>query len=67
MSEGRRKLVVRQVEKGKALAIREIVWRLDDDLDRRFSCVHIDGDFGIPEIDLVAASISAPEDGMCHI
>jgi hypothetical protein len=60
-------LRARQVEKGKAFAIKEIVWRLDDDLDRRVSCVHIDGDFSIPEIDFVAASISAPENGMCHV
>ena len=41
--------------------MREIVWRLDDDLDRRFSCVHLDDDFGTPEINLMAASISAPK------
>ena len=53
-----------QVEKSKALVPREIVWRLDEDLDRRFSCVHFDGDFGIPEIDLVAASVSPPENSI---
>src|SRR5262245_21991656 len=67
MSEGGGKFVARQVEKGKALAIGEIVWRLDNDLNRRFSRIHLDGDFGIPEINLVAASISAPEDSMCHV
>jgi hypothetical protein len=67
MPEGCRKLVARQVEKGKAFAIREIVWRLDDDLDRRLSCIHSDGDFAVPEIDLVAPSIGAPKDSMCHV
>ena len=47
--------------------MREIVWRLDEDLDGRFSCIHFDGDFGIPEIDLVAASVSPPENSMCHV
>ena len=67
MPEGCRKLVAWQVEKGKTLAIRKIVGRFDDDLDRRLSCVHSDGDFGISEIDLVAPSIGAPKDSVCHV
>jgi hypothetical protein len=60
MPKGCRKPVARQVEESKAPAISKIVGRLDDDLDRRLSCIHSDGDFGIPEIDLVAPSIGAP-------
>jgi len=67
MSECRRKLVARQVEKGKSLAIGEIVCRLDDDLERRFSCIYFDGYFGVSEIDLVAASVGAPKDSICHV
>jgi hypothetical protein len=64
MPEGCRKLVAWQVEKGRTLVIRKIVGRFDDDLDRRLSCVHSDGDFSIPEIDLVAP---APKDSVCHV
>jgi len=35
-----------------ALATREIVWRLDENLDRGFSCIDFDGDFGVREIDV---------------
>ena len=52
MSEGCRKLLAGQVEKGKTLATREIVWRLDENLDRGFSCIDFDGDFGVREIDV---------------
>jgi len=52
MSECCRKLLAGQVEKGKALATREIVWRPDENLDRGFSCIDFDGDFGVREIDV---------------
>ena len=67
MPQSGRKLITRQVEKGTALAVRKIVGRLDDDLDRRFACIHLDCQFRVPKIDLVAPSIGAPENSVCHV
>ena len=69
LAKGCRKLVARQVEKGKPFAMgrRKIISRLNDDLNRRFSREHFDSDFGILEIHLMAASIGADDDGVRHV
>ena len=40
---------------------------LNDDLDRRLACIHLDCQFRVPKIDLVAPSIGAPENSVCHV
>jgi hypothetical protein len=69
LPEGCLKLVARQVEKGKPFAMRrrKIISRLYDDLNRRFSREHLDSDFRILEIYLIAASIGSNDDGVRHV
>jgi len=69
LAQGCRKLVALQAEKGKPFAMRrrKIISRLYDDLNRRFSREHLDSDFRILEIYLMAASIGANDDGVRHV
>jgi hypothetical protein len=69
LAEGSRELIAWQVEKGKPFSVGrgKIIGRLNHDLNGCLSSKHLYGDFVFPEVNFMATSVGAPDDGVWHV